>query len=128
VLIFGVPIYDTVSVIVVRIARGIPPWTGDRNHFAHRLVKIGMGDRVAVIFSYFITFTVGTVAVLATQVELFWCGVWAAGISHFRVAANYQLRWVKITLYKIRGVLPNAITGCQSCCKRKTSNSNGECR
>ena len=71
ILIFGVPIYDTLSVIVVRLARGIPPWTGDRNHFAHRLVKIGMGDRVAVIFSYFITFTVGTVAVLATQVELF---------------------------------------------------------
>jgi UDP-GlcNAc:undecaprenyl-phosphate GlcNAc-1-phosphate transferase len=70
ILIFGVPIYDTLSVIVVRLARGIPPWRGDRNHFAHRLVKIGMSDKVAVIFSYFIQSTTGLVAVLMTQVTL----------------------------------------------------------
>jgi UDP-GlcNAc:undecaprenyl-phosphate GlcNAc-1-phosphate transferase len=71
VLIFCVPIYDTVSVIVVRLSRGINPWEGDRNHFAHRLVKIGMSDKVAVIFSYFIAFTTGHIAVLTTQVNLF---------------------------------------------------------
>jgi UDP-GlcNAc:undecaprenyl-phosphate/decaprenyl-phosphate GlcNAc-1-phosphate transferase len=71
ILIFGVPIYDTMSVVVVRMSRGIAPWTGDRNHFAHRLVKIGMSDKVAVIFSYFIAFTIGHIAVLTTQVEAF---------------------------------------------------------
>ncbi len=70
-LIFGVPIYDTVSVITVRLARGTAPWKGDRNHFAHRLVKIGMSDTVAVIFSYFIAFTIGLVAILTTQVNYF---------------------------------------------------------
>ena len=70
VLIFGVPIYDTVSVIVVRLFRGLPPWKGDRNHFAHRLVKLGMSERVAVVFSYFIAITIGLVAVLTTQVTL----------------------------------------------------------
>lgn len=68
---FGVPIYDAVSVTTVRILRGIPPWKGDRNHFAHRLVKIGMDDHVAVIFSYFTSITLGIVAVLMTQVSLF---------------------------------------------------------
>ena len=71
VLVFGVPIYDTLSVISVRLARGICPWEGDRNHFAHRLVKIGMGERVAVIFSYFVAVTVGLVAIVITQVSFF---------------------------------------------------------
>ncbi len=69
VLMFGVPIYDTMSVIVVRLSRGVAPWKGDRNHFAHRLVKMGMSDRVAVVFSYFIATTTGLVAVLTTQVD-----------------------------------------------------------
>lgn len=71
ILMFGVPIYDTLSVIVVRTLRGIPPWKGDRNHFAHRLVRLGMSDRVAVTVSYFISFTLGLVAILSTQVYTF---------------------------------------------------------
>lgn len=71
VLIFGVPIYDMMSVIVVRLSRGMAPWQGDRNHFAHRLVKIGMSEKIAVIFSYFVAFTIGHVAVLTTQVDFF---------------------------------------------------------
>jgi UDP-GlcNAc:undecaprenyl-phosphate GlcNAc-1-phosphate transferase len=71
VLVFGVPIYDMLSVITVRLARGVAPWKGDRNHFAHRLVKIGMSDQVAVTFSYFIAVTIGLVAVLTTQVDFF---------------------------------------------------------
>jgi len=71
VLIFGVPIYDTLSVVTVRIFRGMPPWHGDRNHFAHRLVKIGMSEKVAVIFSYFVALILGFVAILTTQVDLF---------------------------------------------------------
>ncbi len=71
VLIFGVPIYDTASVIVVRLIRRLAPWKGDRNHFAHRLVKMGMSDRIAVIFSYFISVTLGLVAISTTQVSAF---------------------------------------------------------
>lgn len=71
VLVFGVPIYDTLSVIVVRLWRGTAPWKGDRNHFAHRLVKIGMSDGVAVTFSYFIATTIGLAALITTQVTLF---------------------------------------------------------
>ena len=78
VLIFGVPIYDMMSVIIVRLSRGMAPWQGDRNHFAHRLVKIGMSEKVAVIFSYLVAFTIGHVAVLTTQVDLF--GVILIGI------------------------------------------------
>lgn len=71
VLIFSVPIYDTLSVIVTRTLRGVPFWQGDRNHFGHRLVKIGMSERVAVVFSYFVELTMGLIAILTTQVNLF---------------------------------------------------------
>ncbi|OIO39454.1 MAG: hypothetical protein AUJ72_00755 [Candidatus Omnitrophica bacterium CG1_02_46_14] len=71
ILIFGVPIYDTVSVVVVRTIRGIPFWKGDRNHFAHRLVKMGMSERAAVIFSYLVQATIGLIALLTTQVTAF---------------------------------------------------------
>ncbi len=41
------PALDLARVSVVRIARGIPPWVGDRRHLAHRLQVAGLG-RTAV--------------------------------------------------------------------------------
>jgi UDP-GlcNAc:undecaprenyl-phosphate GlcNAc-1-phosphate transferase len=69
ILMFGVPLYDTISVVVVRLLRGIPPWQGDRNHLAHRLVRLGMGERTAAMASYFIATTLGLVALLSTQIS-----------------------------------------------------------
>lgn len=69
ILLFGVPIYDMLSVIIVRTFRGIPPWKGDRNHLAHRLVKLGMGEKNAALFSYFIAVTLGLIALLTTQID-----------------------------------------------------------
>ncbi|MBI3315575.1 MAG: undecaprenyl/decaprenyl-phosphate alpha-N-acetylglucosaminyl 1-phosphate transferase [Candidatus Omnitrophica bacterium] len=71
VLMFGIPIYDTVSVAALRLAKGIPPWRGDRNHFAHRLVNIGMSERMAVGVSYFLSMMIGFIAILLTQVGFF---------------------------------------------------------
>ncbi len=83
VLVFGVPIYDTVSVVSARLLRGIPPWEGDRNHFAHRLVKLGMSERVAVAFSYFIALTLGLIAILTTQVTFL--GALLIGLVFFSI-------------------------------------------
>lgn len=69
ILMFGVPIYDIVSVVIVRTFRGIPFWKGDRNHLAHRLVRLGMNEKIAVLASYFIAFTLGLVALLSTQIN-----------------------------------------------------------
>lgn len=66
---FGIPIYDTLSVLAVRLIRGTAPWKGDRNHFAHRLSRLGMSDKIAVVFSYFTAFTLGLVSILATQIQ-----------------------------------------------------------
>jgi len=70
IVVFGVPLYDTISVTVVRLWRGVAVWEGDRNHFAHRLVQIGMSEQAAVIFSCFVTLTLGLTAILLTQTTL----------------------------------------------------------
>lgn len=46
-LVFALPLYDTVSVVVLRLRRGRPPWQGDRSHFSHRLTDLGLTPREA---------------------------------------------------------------------------------
>ena len=54
-LVMAVPIYDTVSVMFIRIRQGRHPMVGDRNHFSHRLSKRGMTTRVTVLTIYLCT-------------------------------------------------------------------------
>jgi UDP-GlcNAc:undecaprenyl-phosphate GlcNAc-1-phosphate transferase len=35
------PIYDTIRVFIVRIASGVSPFTADRNHIHHRMLRLG---------------------------------------------------------------------------------------
>ncbi|MBZ0257844.1 undecaprenyl/decaprenyl-phosphate alpha-N-acetylglucosaminyl 1-phosphate transferase, partial [bacterium] len=41
IVILAVPLFDTVSVILIRIRNGKPIFEGDKNHFSHRLVALG---------------------------------------------------------------------------------------
>jgi UDP-GlcNAc:undecaprenyl-phosphate GlcNAc-1-phosphate transferase len=43
-IIFAVPLYDSLSVIAIRFHLGRPLMEGDRNHFSHRLVRLGMSE------------------------------------------------------------------------------------
>jgi len=51
VLILAIPLYDTLSVIVIRLKERRPIMRGDTSHFSHRLVDLGMtrGQAVATI-------------------------------------------------------------------------------
>ena len=68
VLILAVPFYDTVSVICIRIKSGQPVYMGDRNHFSHRLVRLGMSERGTILFIYLVAFTIGLSALLLNKV------------------------------------------------------------
>jgi UDP-GlcNAc:undecaprenyl-phosphate GlcNAc-1-phosphate transferase len=48
-VIFAVPLYDTVSVLAIRLQRGRPLLEGDRNHFAHRLLRLGLSERMVLL-------------------------------------------------------------------------------
>jgi UDP-GlcNAc:undecaprenyl-phosphate GlcNAc-1-phosphate transferase len=66
-LVFAVPLFDTISVIVVRLLKGRPPFAGDKSHFSHRLVAIGMTPRGALLTNYLMTFCTGIAATLLYQ-------------------------------------------------------------
>ena len=47
-LVMAVPLYDMVSVILIRLREGRSPFMGDRRHFSHRLVARGLTPPQAV--------------------------------------------------------------------------------
>lgn len=67
VMVLGLPIFDTTLVVVSRLRRGVHPFTGGRDHISHRLVKLGMTQREAVLSLYLIGGAFGMVAIFITQ-------------------------------------------------------------
>jgi UDP-GlcNAc:undecaprenyl-phosphate GlcNAc-1-phosphate transferase len=55
VVLLAVPLYDTVSVIVLRVRLRLNPMIGDTRHFSHRLLRRGMSQRKAVLTIYLAT-------------------------------------------------------------------------
>lgn len=64
IVILAVPMFDTLSVITIRVANGKPIYLGDKNHFSHRLVALGMSHRRAVFFIHLVTLCVGSNALI----------------------------------------------------------------
>ncbi|HVJ82860.1 MAG TPA: MraY family glycosyltransferase [Planctomycetia bacterium] len=62
--ILAVPIYDSASVIALRLAQGRSPFQPDKQHFSHRLVQLGLTHRKAVLLIYLVTITTGLGGVL----------------------------------------------------------------
>lgn len=54
-VILAVPLYDTISVVTIRLARGASPFVGDKNHYSHRLVDLGLSKKQAVATIYLTT-------------------------------------------------------------------------
>ncbi|HEY9699790.1 MAG TPA: MraY family glycosyltransferase [Trichocoleus sp.] len=61
-LILAVPILDMSAVILDRLRNGKSPFTADKRHLHHRLLKAGLSHRAAVLFIYSLTLWVGTLA------------------------------------------------------------------
>jgi UDP-GlcNAc:undecaprenyl-phosphate GlcNAc-1-phosphate transferase len=51
-LLLGVPLVDTATVMIERIAAGRSPFSADRNHLHHRLLALGFDHAEAVAASY----------------------------------------------------------------------------
>jgi len=72
-IILGVPIFDTLSVIIIRLREKRPIFVGDQNHFSHRLVKLGMRQSEAVVFIYIVSLCVGLGALMLPTAEIWEC-------------------------------------------------------
>ena len=68
--VLAVPLYDTATVVFIRLRSGRSPFEGDRSHFSHRLVELGMSKPQAVLTVYLATATCGLGALLLHQVNL----------------------------------------------------------
>jgi len=67
-LALSVPLFDTASVVYIRWRRGESIMKGDKRHFSHRLVDLGMSPRQAVEFIYLVAAVTGLGAALLSQV------------------------------------------------------------
>lgn len=69
-LVMAVPLYDTGSVVLIRLREGRSPFQADRSHFSHRLVERGLTPRGAVRTIYLVTLAGGLGALLLHRPEL----------------------------------------------------------
>ena len=64
-----VPLFDTASVVYIRWRRGESIMKGDKRHFSHRLVELGMSPRQAVEFIFLVAAVTGLSGALLSQVN-----------------------------------------------------------
>lgn len=65
-----VPMFDLFSVVYIRWRRGESIMKGDKRHFSHRLVELGMTPRQAVEFIFLVAAVTGLGGALLAQVSL----------------------------------------------------------
>ncbi len=69
-LVMAVPLYDFISVTLLRISQGKSPFIGDTQHFSHRLKRRGLTDTQTVLTLYLATLCTGLGAIFLYQVNL----------------------------------------------------------
>lgn len=62
-VVLAIPLYDFVSVVVIRLSQGRSPFVGDLQHFSHRLVRLGLSKRAAVCVIYGFTAVTGVAGI-----------------------------------------------------------------
>lgn len=75
VLALSVPLFDTLSVVWIRWRNGDSIMLGDKRHFSHRLVEVGMRPAMAVYFIYMVAALVGLNGALLPMLSLTGTGI-----------------------------------------------------
>lgn len=73
--VMAVPLYDLISVVLIRLWEGRSPFQPDKRHFSHRLVDLGLTKVQAVLTVHLTTLTTGLLGLLLYAVS-----TWAAGL------------------------------------------------
>jgi UDP-GlcNAc:undecaprenyl-phosphate GlcNAc-1-phosphate transferase len=68
-VVMAVPLYDFISVTLLRIIQGKSPFVGDTQHFSHRLKRHGLTDTQTVLTLYLATLCTGLGAAFLYQVN-----------------------------------------------------------
>jgi len=70
VIVMAVPLYDFISVTLLRLKQGRSPFVGDTQHFSHRLKRHGLTDTQTVLTLYLATLATGLGAIFLYQLNL----------------------------------------------------------
>ncbi len=82
VLVLGFPIFDTTLVTISRKLHGRSIFQGGKDHSSHKLVKMGMSQRLAVLVLYLVSASLGFIAlVLSTSDEIQAIGLLGAAMG-----------------------------------------------
>jgi len=68
-VVLAVPLYDVLSVTLIRLRAGRSPFVGDLNHLSHRLVRRGLSKRSAVATICALTAVTGVSGLLLTRAD-----------------------------------------------------------
>ncbi len=71
-IVLALPLFDMAVVLAIRLRAGTPLTRGDRNHLHHRLTRLGMSPRAALLTAYTATLALGAGA--AALPESSWIG------------------------------------------------------
>jgi len=69
-VVMAVPLYDFVSVTILRLSQGKSPLVGDTQHFSHRMKRRGLSNRQTALTLYLATLCTCLGAVFLYQVDL----------------------------------------------------------
>jgi UDP-GlcNAc:undecaprenyl-phosphate GlcNAc-1-phosphate transferase len=69
IIILAIPIFDTLSVIFIRIKNKKSIFEGDKNHFSHRLVSLGLSQQQAVLLIYLVCISTGISTLLLLKLD-----------------------------------------------------------
>jgi UDP-GlcNAc:undecaprenyl-phosphate/decaprenyl-phosphate GlcNAc-1-phosphate transferase len=88
-LILAVPIVDMSAVIISRISHGKSPFTADKRHLHHRLLKAGISQKMTVLFIYALTLWVGSLALGFSGIPSGWG--YAVGATLILASLGWQV-------------------------------------
>jgi UDP-GlcNAc:undecaprenyl-phosphate GlcNAc-1-phosphate transferase len=87
-LLLGLPVLDTLFVFTIRIAGGSSPFAADRNHFHHRLMRMGLHHAESVLVIYILQ----TILILSAYIFRFYSDLLLlSGYLLFSIAILYIL-------------------------------------
>jgi UDP-GlcNAc:undecaprenyl-phosphate GlcNAc-1-phosphate transferase len=69
IIVLAVPLYDFVSVTLIRLSQGKSPFVGDLQHLSHRLVNRGLSKAMAVVVICGITAVTGMSAIFLRELS-----------------------------------------------------------
>lgn len=71
IIILAIPIFDTLSVMIIRLRSKKSLFIGDKNHFSHRLVALGLSQQQAVLVIYLVCMITGISTILLLRLDQF---------------------------------------------------------